>query len=137
MVNWTEIDRDVALLVCHDGAFFMAESIDQFFDHSGPLPVSLEDVRRFPRFYFRSCADAAIYPLGRNQPPVKCVVLTCDLSRSGISVLHNALLYPGQRIDIVLNSPPARRLEVTWCRRLEKGRYLVGCKFKKMASGDE
>jgi len=109
----------------------MIESIDDFFDKSGPLPVSLDDVRRFPRFYFRSCADVTIHPLRPSQQPTQCVVLTRDLSRSGLSLLHNAQLFPGQRVDIVLDGRPPKNVEVIWCRRLDDKIYLIGCRFTK------
>jgi hypothetical protein len=109
------------------------EGADDFFEKQGPLPTALNEVRRFPRFYFRSCAEATIYPLGGRQAPepAQCFVLTCDLSRSGISLLHNRQLFPGQRIDIILSGQPPRPVEVVWCRRLAPGRYAVGCRFRK------
>jgi PilZ domain len=109
------------------------ESVDDFFGKQGPLPSKYDDSRRFPRFYFRTCAEALIYPAaGKQAPPsAHCFVLTCDLSRSGISLLHNAQLFPGQRIDIILNGEPPRLIEVVWCRRVADGRYSVGCRFCK------
>ncbi len=38
-------------------------------------------------------------------------------------------LFPGQRLDIVLNGQPPRQTEVVWCKRLAPGRYAVGCHF--------
>ena len=110
---------------------FMAESLEEFFAKSGPLPVSLKDVRRFPRFYFRSAADAVIHPLRPGAEPTRCVVLTRDLSRNGLSLLHDAQLFPGQKVEVTLTEGPPRFLEVARCQRLEKDRYLVGCRFKK------
>jgi hypothetical protein len=111
----------------------MVETIDDFFAKEGPMPTSFEEARRFPRFYFRTCAEAIIYPLfSREAPtPAQCFVLTCDLSRSGLSLLHNKQLFPGQRIDIILNGEPPRLLEVVWCRRLADQRYAIGCRFRK------
>jgi hypothetical protein len=111
----------------------LVEGPDDFFERQGPLPTALNEVRRFPRFYFRSCAQATIYALGgRKTPePAQCFVLTCDLSRSGLSLLHKQQVFPGQRINIILNGQPPRPLEVIWCRRLAPGRYAVGCRFRK------
>jgi PilZ domain len=109
------------------------ESVDDFFAKGGPLPTSFNDVRRFPRFYFRTCAEAIIHPYcnGQSSAPVQCFVLTCDLSRSGLSLLHSKQLFPGQRVDIILNGEPPRHLEVVWCRRLAVHRYAIGCRFRK------
>jgi hypothetical protein len=107
----------------------MVEPIDEFFEKSGLLPITPDDVRRFPRFYFRSCAEATIYPLRPNQPTTQCFVLTRDLSRCGLSLLHNAQLFPTQRIDVVLDGRPPKSLEVVWCHRLDENMYLVGCRF--------
>ena len=109
----------------------MIESPDDFFAKKGPLPPSLNDARRFPRFYFRSCAEAKIYPIGRGQEPEKCFVLTSDISRNGIGLVHDKPLYPGQRIDLVLNGEQPRRVEVVRCRRQPGNSYMVGCRFEK------
>lgn len=107
------------------------ESAEDFFSKSGPLPPSFDDDRRYPRFYFRTCAEATIYPIGRKDDPTagSFFVVTCDLSRAGVSLLHSAQLFPGQRIDLVLNGEPPRQVRVIWCRRWEDGRYLAGCRF--------
>jgi hypothetical protein len=107
------------------------ESDNEFFEMTGPLPTSWDDHRRHPRFYFRSCAEAIIYPLrgehDPNAPP--CFLLTRDLSRSGVSLIHTQQLFPGQRLDIILNGNPARPMEVVWCRRWTDNRYVIGCRF--------
>jgi hypothetical protein len=107
------------------------ESDQEFFAPSGPLPMAWDESRRFPRFYYRSCAEAIIYPLrgGKNSTPAQCFLLTRDLSRSGLSLVHNAQLFPGQRVDVLLNGEAPRQLEVVWCRRWTHSRYLVGCRF--------
>jgi hypothetical protein len=109
----------------------LVESMDDFFDRSGPIPTTFDDVRRFPRFFFRSCAEAIIHPLARRPgtTPGQKFVLTCDLSRTGLRLLHNEQLFPGQRLDIVLNGQSPRPTEVVWCKRLAPGRYAVGCHF--------
>jgi hypothetical protein len=112
------------------GASPAVESIDDFFERSGPIPTKFDEARRFPRFFFRSCAEAVVYPLGKGAAqPGQRYVLTCDLSRTGLRLLHNEQLFPGQRLDIILNGQPPRQTEVVWCKRLDKGRYAVGCRF--------
>jgi len=107
------------------------ETADEFFAKSGPLPPAFDDDRRYPRFYFRTCAEATIYPLGskKDASPESFFVVTCDLSRAGVSILHTAQLFPGQRLGLVLNGQPPRPLKVIWCRKCDDGRYLVGCRF--------
>ena len=63
----------------------IVESDHEFFELSGPLPAVWNDSRRFPRFYYRSCAEAVVYPLrGRDSSTsAPCFVLTRDLSRGG------------------------------------------------------
>ena len=108
----------------------MIESADDFFGNSGAMPRSFDDQRRFPRFYLRSCADATIYPLQPNLEPIKCVMVTRDISRGGMGLLHTAQLFPGQRLELVLNGNIHKTLEVVWCRRVADNRYIVGCRFK-------
>ena len=120
------------------GAPFI-ESIDDFFDKTGPLPPTFDDARRFPRFYYRSCAEIAVHPFCGRQATaaVHCFVLTRDLSRSGLSLLHNEQLFPSQRIDLILNGAPPRTAEVVWCRRMGDQRYAVGCRFSKADAGEK
>jgi hypothetical protein len=114
-----------------NSAVSFVESDHEFFELKGPLPTAWDEHRRFPRFYYRSCAEAIIYPLrsGKNATPAQCVVLTRDLSRGGLSLVHNAQLFPGQRLDVLLNGKAPRQVEVVWCRRSTDGRYIVGCRF--------
>jgi PilZ domain-containing protein len=109
------------------------ESAADFFAKAGPLPACWDELRRHPRFYYRACAEALIYPLGAGEDtqPGQCFLVTRDLSRGGLSLLHDKQLFPGQRIDILLNSEPARPTEVVWCRRLAARSYVIGCRFLK------
>jgi len=106
------------------------ESDADFFAKAGPLPTAWDDSRRFPRFYYRAQVQATIHPFrGAPQPPVQCSVLTRDLSRGGLNIMHSDQLFPGQRIELVLLDGVRRLVEVCWCRRLGKGSYSVGCRF--------
>jgi len=112
-------------------AISILESDHEFFELTGPLPTIWNDNRRFPRFYFRSCAEAIIYPLrgDQNPTPAQCFLLTRDLSRAGIGLVHCQQLFPGQRVDVLLNGEAPRQVEVIWCRRWTDKRYLAGCRF--------
>ena len=108
-------------------------------EHEFSLPVETpadegHEDRRFPRFSFRSCLHATVYPPPGNpeQEPRHCQVLTRDLSRGGMSLLHKEQLFPQQTIDVVLQDGLVRRLEVMWCRRMGAGCYSAGCRFVKL-----
>jgi hypothetical protein len=109
----------------------LVESDREFFSKSGPLPVHWNDVRQFPRFYFRSRAEAVIFPF-QSQPnaaPKGCRVITGDVSRGGMSLITGEQVFPGQRIDVRLASGDMRALKVVWCRRIGEQRYSVGTQF--------
>lgn len=104
---------------------------DAEFQRQGPRARGQwDDARRFPRFAYQTKVEAAIYPLEAKQgeEPVRCAMMTRDLSRGGINLLHSDQLFPGQRIDIVLNGM-LRCVEVRWCRRIANRCYSVGCRF--------
>jgi hypothetical protein len=94
------------------------------------------DDRRFPRVAYRTCLQAVVFRApgdvgeGGDQG-TPCQILTRDISRGGINLLHKQQLFPGQKIDIVLTDGQQRRLEVIWCRRLGVGCFSAGCRFVK------
>ena len=51
------------------------EWIDDFFTKSGPKPVAMNDLRRHPRFYYRSCAEVVLYPIVGQKKPTRAFVL--------------------------------------------------------------
>jgi hypothetical protein len=115
-------------------AFATLEADLEFFNKSGPLPTAFDEDRRYPRFYYRARVQAAIYPPGSpHQPPVECSLLTRDLSRGGMNLIHNEQVFPGQRIELVLTDGSARSVEVMWCRRIAHRCYSIGCRFIKPA----
>src|SRR5262245_26054162 len=106
------------------------ESEGEFFERTGPMPLTEDDVLRYPRYYFRSCAEAIVYPLdGRQPPPYQCFLLTRDLSRSGVSLIHQEQLAPGQRLDVILNGEAPRPVEVVTCEPWIDGRFAIECRF--------
>lgn len=109
------------------------ESDVDFFAKAGPMPTAWDEARRFPRFYYRARVQAVVHPFrGAPLPPVECCLLTRDLSRGGMNLIHTEQLYPGQRIDLVLLDGVRRTVEVCWCRRLAHRCYSVGCKFARL-----
>jgi len=93
------------------------------------------DGRLFTRHNFRTCISAVVHaPPGETASTVTgvgtpCQMLTRDVSRGGLNLLHKQQLFPGQKIDVVLTDGQQRRLEVIWCRRLGVGCYSAGCRF--------
>jgi hypothetical protein len=93
------------------------------------------NARKHPRGNFRGTALATIYPheSRRNKEPIQCVVLTRDLSCSGIGIAHSEQLYPKQ---IVVLEAVGKLLvgEVRWCRRVDDNFYVAGCRLVKTAA---
>ena len=111
-----------------------AESEHEFLATSQPLKAGWEECRQYPRFHLRVSIEATVHP-PTNEPTqavLKCQVLTRDISRGGMNILHKSQLFPGQLVDVVLHDGNRRRLEVRWCRRLGAGCYTAGCRFVRM-----
>ena len=115
------------------------QSEHEFHASNEPLKVAWEDSRRFPRFHLRVCIEATVYPPtnNRSQQLLKCQMLTRDISRGGMNILHKTQLFPGQLVDVVLHDGNHRRLEVKWCRRLGAGCYTAGCRFVRTDGAEE
>jgi len=85
--------------------------------------------RRFPRSELHRSASATIYPLdGKGQQPLRCSVTMRDLSERGFGITHTELLVPRQRIEIDVG---AKHLagDVLWCRCVQRGVYIAGCRL--------
>lgn len=90
------------------------------------------DTRRFKRLAFSGTAAATIYPPeGKTgSQPIRCEVLTRDLSCGGIGIAHTERLVPQQ--VIVLDAVGKLLVsEVRWCRRVDKDFYVAGCRLIK------
>ena len=95
---------------------------------SGAFGSNYGDAREFPRFPFRGRARALVLAPQGGEEPQECEVLTTDVSRTGLSLLHRKQLFSGQQILLVLNDAN-RLVEVCWCCRVWPGLYSVGCRF--------
>jgi hypothetical protein len=107
------------------------ESDNEFFAKAGPLPGHWDDVRQYPRFYFRSRVQAVVHPL-KNDPsaaPVTCMLLTRDLSRGGLNLLHTQQLFPGQFVEFALADGVLRKAKIAWCRKVANRCYSAGAQF--------
>ena len=98
-------------------------------------PEGRPENRKFRRHDFRTLAIATIYPpKGREQDPVQmCYVLTRNVSRGGICILHPTPLSHSQRIDLELPDGRKFSLAIRWVTRMEHGRYIIGCRFAEIA----
>lgn len=97
-----------------------------------------DEARRYPRYAFRGRAPVIVYP-PPSRPglaPQTSEVLTTDLSRSGVSLLHRKALVPGQRLRLLLREAE-RLVEVCWCCRVWPGLYAAGCRFVTEAAEGE
>src|SRR5262245_40911569 len=114
------------------------ESDSEFGPQAAEPPARWDDPRRFPRYPFQAPVEATIYPLAESstQTAVQCSMLTKDVSRGGINLIHCEQLFPGQKIDIVLNGAK-RSVEVVWCRRRTNRCYSAGCHFIKTDGATE
>jgi hypothetical protein len=90
--------------------------------------------RKFRRHEFRTLAIATIHPpAGREHEPAQmCYVLTRNVSRGGICILHPTPLFLSQRIDLELPDGRKFTLAIRWVTRLEHGRYVIGCRFAEI-----
>jgi len=110
---------------------------------SVPLfPIAPNESRKYQRYYFRSLATATIHPpVGEpDGRPQVCFMMTKDLSRSGVSVLHPVPLFESQRIDLEFVDGRKLSLAIQWVRQLEAKLFMMGCRFveiDKKAGGKE
>ena len=100
---------------------------------TAPTPESEREHSRVP---FRGRCTAVIFPpdskLGVE--PSESEVLTTDISRGGLSVLHRKELHPGQQLLLMLTQS-SRMVEVCWCCEVWPGLYAAGCRFMDVPPG--
>jgi hypothetical protein len=102
-----------------------------FFEKIGPLGTRWEDLRQFPRFYFRSAAaleiESSLPALPRSDVVERVYVK--DISRAAVAVLHSEQLYPGERLRLTLIDGGERTATVSRCRRIQPDCYEVAARF--------
>jgi len=88
------------------------------------------EARAYPRYSFRGRAKAVVFPASGSEEkePREYEVITTDISRGGLSLLHRVQLFPGQQLLLVLRGTN-RLIEVCWCCRVWPGLYSAGCRF--------
>jgi hypothetical protein len=86
--------------------------------------------REYCRIPFRGRAPAVVFPppSSPKAEPIESEVLTTDISRGGLSLLHRRELRPGQHVLLQLSRGNCT-VEVCWCCRVWSGLYVCGCRF--------
>jgi hypothetical protein len=109
------------------------EMIDALFESEpefGPVEAcNVAAERQHSRIPFRGRASAVVFPPATSKAePVESEVLTTDISRGGLSLLHRRELHPGQQVLLNLSRGTCT-VEVCWCERAWPGLYVAGCRF--------
>lgn len=106
--------------------------IDALFETPPKKAVSKKSSadREHARVPFRGRASAVVFPppSSPKSEPVESEVVTTDISRGGLSLLHRRELEPGQQVLLSLSRGTCT-VEVCWCCRAWAGLYIAGCRF--------
>ena len=113
------------------------EMIDALFEtpeKSTPAHPATE--REYSRIPFHGRAAVVIFspPSASKTEPVESEVVTTDISRGGLSLLHRRELEPGQQVLLSLSRGTCT-VEVCWCCRVWPGLYIAGCRFTDATFG--
>lgn len=95
------------------------------------------DRRRFPRYCYRRHATVQYAHGGPPQRDVseRYLVVTLDISREGLSILHFEPLFPGEVVKVWLpGDVTTRLLEIARCRRLGPRCFESGGHFVNQSS---
>jgi hypothetical protein len=92
-----------------------------------------EGTREHMRYPFRGRAKAVFLPQTKDGLAEEWEVVTTDISRGGISILHRKQLAQGQQVMLVL-SDEQRFVEVCWCCQVWPGLFAAGCQFLREPS---
>ena len=123
-----DIARWIYSLPCH---VQLPQKLRDELEKTGAAPVPSDDVRRHRRMLLpgRKASRGA----GAQAESARAAretawqsVYTSDFSKQGCSFLHSAILYPGERLRLILLTGVERTIEVAWCRRLDKNCYAIG-----------
>jgi hypothetical protein len=80
------------------------------------------------RYAFRGRALAVIFPDTPDGLAEEWEVVTTDVSRGGVSIMHRKTLSIGQQVMLVLEGAH-RFVEVCWCCEVWSGLFAAGCRF--------
>ncbi len=101
------------------------ESLREFFQQSGMMPLAPEEQRGRRRYYFRKRAI-----LQMNDDPTQSMGVYCrDISQQGIALLSPAPFLPLEQGLLTVSAARALDVRVRRCRRLAERCFLLGCDF--------
>jgi hypothetical protein len=108
--------------------------LQEDFEKTGAASPVPEDVRSGCRVYCRGKEYRAALEYRQSLPSLPREarwygVYTTDLSRLGCGFLHSELLYPGERLRLILLTGIERMIEVARCRRIGEECFEVGARF--------
>ena len=106
----------------------LPEKEREFFRKQGLMSLAYDDRRRHPRVW---CRGKAIL----EHEGLFYAVYTNDLSRSGISFLHAAQLFPCETVRLHTLATAAFSLTIVRCRRLNDCCYACSCTFAEPIRG--
>ncbi|UCG88503.1 MAG: hypothetical protein JSW71_08165 [Gemmatimonadota bacterium] len=123
-----ELVKTVGPLKCE---IELPASWKDYFEKTGPLPARLDDRRRYPRYYLRVCAALQYCQTlpALPRPPTWHKILTRDMSRCGLSFLHSEVLYPRERVRVVLPGEGIGTVEIVRCTRIQRRCFETGARF--------
>ncbi len=126
-----DIARWICSLPCH---VRLPPKLRDELEKTGAGPVPGDDVRRHRRVHCRGENRRAALELRQSFPALPREtawhsVYTSDFCRQGCGFLHSTILYPGERLRLILLTGVERAIEVAWCRRLDKNCYAIGAQF--------
>jgi hypothetical protein len=126
-----QITQWIHSLPCH---VRIPQKLRDKFEKIGPWPVPADDIRRHRRVFCRGEKHRAALGITRSLPALDREtswqsVYTNDFSKQGCGFLHSAILYPGERLQLVLLTGVERAIEIAWCRRIDDNCYAIGAQF--------
>ncbi|HEX5105294.1 MAG TPA: PilZ domain-containing protein [Pirellulaceae bacterium] len=119
-------------------ALFEPEMVETLCGQPKQGPAVLPGAERgSARVPFRGRAVAIVFPppSSPQAEPVESEVVTTDISRGGLSLLHRRELHRGQQVLLQLTRGTCT-VEVCWCCRVWPGLYIAGCRFADMTFAD-
>ncbi len=101
------------------------------FQKEGSLPTVMDDQRRFPRYHYHM---RAVLHYRQTLPAVprgneRYIVLTKDISRGGLSFLHEQKLFPRERMVIEIASERKIDIEIARCIKHNDRCFEIGATF--------
>ncbi len=101
------------------------------FQNEGATQTVMDDLRRFPRYHYHMRAVLHYRQTLPSMPrgEERYLVLTKDLSRSGLSFLHEQQLFPRERMAVDLAGGRHIDIEVARCIKHNDRCYEIGANF--------